>query len=1188
MKNQTTQNQSVRDWRRRGCRPAGASNPGARLAILLIALAAAAPALAQVPTPIIDVSLNETTGAIVANAGSAGGTLNLSAPVPYWTNNAPAGVGGASSVDFQTTTGNYFIESPTNYPQLTGLTKFTIAGWVNNRSSTIGAGGNRIVAWNSPNSHGVDLVYLANGSLRVGINQWPDATAGLTNASSAAKIIADSSADPANWRFFAVTYDSTLPAGHLTFYFGSQADDATLDVATDYSRGALGTNIRPLVIGHFNNTTRPTALDRMFRGLIDEVKVFGDALTLEQIVTVQRSSGMTTPAGITTEPVSRTVLETQPATFSVIVTGSPMPSLQWQRNSNDIAGATGLTYSIPSAALTDDGAAFRVVVSNAFAQATSSNAVLTVIGDTTPPTVVAVTPARTSRNLTNLTVRFSEPVDTGSAQDPGNYVVDGGNLTTYSAVLQPGLTNVLLTIDPLTPNGAHGLMVSFISDRASVPNVMTETNWNFVGPPTALPPIIVTRFEEGSGASVANTGSAGGTGTVDFGLVSSAAGLPAFTNNVPSGPYAPGGNLYSLYTGTGAGHAQYAGKAVDFPYAVKSNTIGLVEFTVTGWINVTDGTIGAGGNRIISTWPNNANGVTANQLTGLDVVVVSNGRLRLGVNQAPDFPNPPGNIGPTSSNNKVPISATAVPGNWVFFAVTYDASLSSEHVKFYFGDATALATKDVGATLTTYARGVIADANIQLGLSLGNFVSSSGTDSFRDSTTSSRAFRGLMDEIKMYPLALSLEEIQEAQIAGGPVIPTPAGIGTQPQNQFAFEGQPAVFSAIVTGSPPFRLQWQRGGADISGATNLSFTLPVVSLADDGAVFRLVASNALATATSDGAVLTVLPEDGLKVQFTFEELTGTSTTNLGNLQGSGIFVQQNALPMFTNIVPSGPFAPTGSVASVDFGIITAGQGGRSIDLMNGLTPSSGSMTGFTVAGWVNVRDLTVGFGGNRIVFALDAQNGRGFDLVHLADGSLRVGINQWPDGANGGGPFSSAGKLTADVNAGPDNWVFFAVTYDSALANEQVKYWFGTPGTAATPDVARDYNAGAIQFSGPITLGNFGIGAGGPLRDDTASSRVFRGLMDDVKVINRPLVLEQIQSLQKGEPFGVVRPQLSVRHEPPNVVIDWDATTTWQLEYTDVLGSGLWTNVSEAPAVVGNHRTVTTPAPANPRFYRLRR
>ncbi|MBM3878445.1 MAG: LamG domain-containing protein [Verrucomicrobia bacterium] len=157
---------------------------------------------------------------------------------------------------------------------------------------------------------------------------------------------------------------------------------------------------------------------------------------------------------------------------------------------------------------------------------------------------------------------------------------------------------------------------------------------------------------------------------------------------------------------------------------------------------------------------------------------------------------------------------------------------------------------------------------------------------------------------------------------------------------------------------------------------------------------------------------------------FSEGGGFTTLNAGSLGGVGTVAQQNGFPIFVANVPAGPYTPAGNNSALDFGDIAAGDGGRAVDVPGAL----GALNGSTVCGWLNCRDLTAGWGGNRLVFALDNPNGRGFDLVHLADGSLRLGVNQWPDGADGGGPVSSVGKISADPNAGPDNWVYFAVTF----------------------------------------------------------------------------------------------------------------------------------------------------------------
>ena len=48
-----------------------------------------------------------------------------------------------------------------------------------------------------------------------------------------------------------------------------------------------------------------------------------------------------------------------------------------------------------------------------------------------------------------------------------------------------------------------------------------------------------------------------------------------------------------------------------------------------------------------------------------------------------------------------------------------------------------------------------------------------------------------------------------------------------------------------------------------------------------------------------------------------------------------------------------------------------------------------------------------------------------DLVYQSNGSLRLGVDGWPDFSPA---FSSANKVSANAAAPATNWVFFAVTY----------------------------------------------------------------------------------------------------------------------------------------------------------------
>ena len=80
----------------------------------------------------------------------------------------------------------------------------------------------------------------------------------------------------------------------------------------------------------------------------------------------------------TTQPSNLVVGSGQDAVFSVTAAGSATLQYQWQRNGADIAGATAATYTLPSAVSGDNGASFRVVVTNAAGSVTSSAATLTV------------------------------------------------------------------------------------------------------------------------------------------------------------------------------------------------------------------------------------------------------------------------------------------------------------------------------------------------------------------------------------------------------------------------------------------------------------------------------------------------------------------------------------------------------------------------------------------------------------------------------------------------------------------------------------------------------------------------------------------------------------------------------------------------------------------------------------------
>ena len=81
-------------------------------------------------------------------------------------------------------------------------------------------------------------------------------------------------------------------------------------------------------------------------------------------------------------------------------------------------------------------------------------------------------------------------------------------------------------------------------------------------------------------------------------------------------------------------------------------------------------------------------------------------------------------------------------------------------------------------------------------------------------------------------------------------------ITAHPQDQTAPAGGSATFSVTASGAAPLFYQWERDGAEISGADSASYTIALVQPQDNGAMFRCRVSNAYGSVTSNAALLTV--------------------------------------------------------------------------------------------------------------------------------------------------------------------------------------------------------------------------------------------------------------------------------------------------------------------------------------------
>ncbi|HMP83822.1 MAG TPA: immunoglobulin domain-containing protein [Verrucomicrobiota bacterium] len=131
------------------------------------------------------------------------------------------------------------------------------------------------------------------------------------------------------------------------------------------------------------------------------------------------------------------------------------------------------------------------------------------------------------------------------------------------------------------------------------------------------------------------------------------------------------------------------------------------------------------------------------------------------------------------------------------------------------------------------------------------------------------------DTIRFYSLRVGGTNAPPPPVPGAP------GFATQPQNLTVAEGQTAVFSVIVTGSPPPDIQWfYSTGTPVAGATLSTLTLTNIQFANAGS-YLLTASNASGVVTSTVATLTVTSSNVSNY-----EMLGFATLNGGTTGGAG--------------------------------------------------------------------------------------------------------------------------------------------------------------------------------------------------------------------------------------------------------------------------------------------------------------
>jgi hypothetical protein len=210
-------------------------------------------------------------------------------------------------------------------------------------------------------------------------------------------------------------------------------------------------------VGVTHTTTATTKADNGSTFAVVATNSLGTAASAPATLTVQWAPT------ITTQPGSQTVTAGQPAVFTVTADGNPTPSYQWQRDGQNISGATGTTYTMTTTLLADSGATITVVISNGLGSLTSNSTSLTV---NPAPVAPAITTQPLATTVQAGQLASFSVLATGTApltyqwRKNSSAVPTGGTTSTFSIasaqVSDAGTYDVVinnLTNQPVTSNG---------------------------------------------------------------------------------------------------------------------------------------------------------------------------------------------------------------------------------------------------------------------------------------------------------------------------------------------------------------------------------------------------------------------------------------------------------------------------------------------------------------------------------------------------------------------------------------------------------------------------------------------------------------------------------------------------------------------------------------------------------------
>ena len=531
---------------------------------------------------------------------------------------------------------------------------------------------------------------------------------------------------------------------------------------------------------------------------------------------------------ITSQPASQSIFVGGNATFNVTASGSAPLSYFWRRNGTPIAGATGTSYTANNVQLSDSGAQFSCLVSNAYGTTTSQVATLTVtpvappgltmvlwgdnyFGQTNSPLYGITNAVALAATLQNSMALLADATAVGWASN-SQAVVSGGSS--------------LVAID----GGWYDDYLALKFD-----GTVLLGSWESLSPAGVSNAVAVSEGIEGEHLALRDDGTVAAWGANGYGQA-----------NVPSG----------------------LNKVVAVAAAETQCLALRADGTVVAWGNNSHGetTVPAGLHQVVAI----AGGY------GFSLALKADGTvIKWGSN---------GTVPPSNLSNVVAIAAAEemwtclkIDGSVADFGNYYGGTPTgvSNAMKVAAGGRHFLALRgnqqppqiygQPRGLITQSVRDVLVRVEVVGSVPL-SYQWRSGGSAIAGATN---AWLLLTDVSGMgtYTVVVSnpYGSVESLPATVGSGAGTPPAILAEPQSVTLSVGGTATFSISASGTAPLSYFWRRNGSPIAGATASNYTTNNVHLSDSGAQFSCLVSNAYGTTLSSNATLTVVAPPTIVVQ-----------------------------------------------------------------------------------------------------------------------------------------------------------------------------------------------------------------------------------------------------------------------------------------------------------------------------------